>query len=106
MRSVLATLVKNKVVPDPFYGLQNETIIDIADSGRDFYTFWFFTTFHCKLVRFVLCNYRFSSFRFSSIFSYIELRCVPAFPFLSYIDVSSFEVVCFHISSVQITILF
>ena len=49
--SVLATLVENKVVPDPFYGLQNETIIDIADSGREYYTFWFFTTFQSKLVR-------------------------------------------------------
>lgn len=48
--SVLATLLKNKVVPDPFYGLENETIIDIADSGREYYTFWFFTTFQCKLV--------------------------------------------------------
>jgi mannosylglycoprotein endo-beta-mannosidase len=46
--------VKNKVVPDPFYGLGNEAILDIADSGRDYYTFWFFTTFHCKLVRFLL----------------------------------------------------
>jgi mannosylglycoprotein endo-beta-mannosidase len=50
--SVLATLVKNEVVPDPFYGLQNETIIDIADSGREYYTFWFFTTFQSNLV----CN--------------------------------------------------
>ncbi|KAL4637018.1 hypothetical protein ACB092_03G050600 [Castanea dentata] len=47
--TVLATLVENKVVPDPFYGLQNETIIDIADSGREYYTFWFFTTFQSKL---------------------------------------------------------
>ncbi|KAJ7977977.1 mannosylglycoprotein endo-beta-mannosidase [Quillaja saponaria] len=47
--TVLATLVKNKIVPDPFYGLENETIIDIADSGREYYTFWFFTSFHCKL---------------------------------------------------------
>ncbi|XP_048424387.1 mannosylglycoprotein endo-beta-mannosidase [Pyrus x bretschneideri] len=47
--TVLATLVKNKVVPDPFYGLENESIIDIADSGREYYTFWFFTTFRCKL---------------------------------------------------------
>ncbi|CAK9163376.1 unnamed protein product [Ilex paraguariensis] len=47
--TVLATLVKNKVVPDPFYGLENEAIIDIADSGREYYTFWFFTTFQCKL---------------------------------------------------------
>ncbi|KAA8545113.1 hypothetical protein F0562_019897 [Nyssa sinensis] len=47
--TVLATLVKNKLVPDPFYGLENESIIDIADSGREYYTFWFFTTFQCKL---------------------------------------------------------
>ncbi|XAR49117.1 Mannosylglycoprotein endo-beta-mannosidase [Bertholletia excelsa] len=47
--TVLATLVKNKLVADPFYGLENESIIDIADSGREFYTFWFFTTFQCKL---------------------------------------------------------
>nr|XP_009767426.1 PREDICTED: mannosylglycoprotein endo-beta-mannosidase isoform X2 [Nicotiana sylvestris] len=46
--TVLGTLVKNKLVPDPFYGLENESIIDIADSGREHYTFWFFTTFDCK----------------------------------------------------------
>ncbi|KAM7278691.1 hypothetical protein ACFE04_005825 [Oxalis oulophora] len=46
--TVLATLVKNNVAPDPFYGLQNDAIIDIADSGREHYTFWFFTTFTCK----------------------------------------------------------
>uniref|UniRef100_A0A7C9A9X2 Mannosylglycoprotein endo-beta-mannosidase n=1 Tax=Opuntia streptacantha TaxID=393608 RepID=A0A7C9A9X2_OPUST len=48
--TVLATLAKNKRVPDPFYGLENESIIDIADSGREHYTFWFFTRFHCNLV--------------------------------------------------------
>lgn len=48
--SVLATLVKNKLVPDPFYGLENKSIIDIEDSGREYYTFWFFTTFTCKVV--------------------------------------------------------
>jgi mannosylglycoprotein endo-beta-mannosidase len=37
--------VKNKVVPDSFYGLGNEAILDIASSGIDYYTFWFFTTF-------------------------------------------------------------
>lgn len=57
LNSVLATLVKNKAVPDPFYGLQNEHIIDIADSGRDYYTFWFFTTFNCKLVRLWNCSF-------------------------------------------------
>ncbi|ERN12663.1 hypothetical protein AMTR_s00025p00243690 [Amborella trichopoda] len=47
--TVLGTLLKNKLVPDPFYGLENEAIIDIADSGREYYTFWFFTTFKCSL---------------------------------------------------------
>ncbi|KAK4406610.1 Mannosylglycoprotein endo-beta-mannosidase [Sesamum angolense] len=47
--TVLATLLKNKLVPDPFYGLENESILDIADSGREYYTFWFFTTFECQL---------------------------------------------------------
>lgn len=47
--TALATLVKNNLVRDPFYGLENETIIDIGESGREHYTFWFFTTFECKL---------------------------------------------------------
>ncbi|KAJ4772642.1 Beta-mannosidase [Rhynchospora pubera] len=47
--TVLGTLVKSKAVPDPFYGLNNEAIIDIADSGREYYTFWFFTTFDYSL---------------------------------------------------------
>ncbi|KAL9233289.1 hypothetical protein vseg_008310 [Gypsophila vaccaria] len=47
--TVLATLLKNKLVPDPFYGLENEAILDIGDSGREHYTFWFFKRFQCKL---------------------------------------------------------
>lgn len=47
--TVLTTLVENKELPDPFYGLENKSIIDIADSGREHYTFWFFTKFQCKL---------------------------------------------------------
>lgn len=54
--SVLSTLVKNKIVPDPFYGLGNEAIIDIADAGREHYTFWFFTKFQCKLVGVLLAD--------------------------------------------------
>ena len=40
--TVLNTLVKNGVVPDPYYGLNNKRelglIPDVADAGRDFYT--------------------------------------------------------------------
>ncbi|KAG2305466.1 hypothetical protein Bca52824_034117 [Brassica carinata] len=58
--TVLRTLLKNKSIPDPFYGLENETITDIADSGRDYYTFWFFTQFQCKrlLNQYVHLNFR------------------------------------------------
>ncbi|KAK7258855.1 hypothetical protein RIF29_24443 [Crotalaria pallida] len=64
--TVLATLVKNKVVPDPFYGLQNEAIIDIADSGREHYTFWFFTTFHCNLSANQHCDLNFRGINYSA----------------------------------------
>ncbi|KAL5712702.1 mannosylglycoprotein endo-beta-mannosidase [Ranunculus cassubicifolius] len=47
--TVLGTLLKNKQIPDPFYGLENEAIIDIADSGREHYTFWFFKSFQCAV---------------------------------------------------------
>jgi hypothetical protein len=48
---VLGTLLKNKLIPDPFYGLNNQAIVDIADAGREYYTFWFFTTFQCAPVQ-------------------------------------------------------
>ncbi|MED6141165.1 hypothetical protein PIB30_100597 [Stylosanthes scabra] len=64
--TVLATLVKNKLVPDPFYGLGNEAIFDIADSGRDYYTFWFFTTFQCKLSVHQNCDLNFRGINYSA----------------------------------------
>lgn len=48
---MLGTLLKNKLIPDPFYGLNNQAIVDIADAGREYYTFWFFTTFQCAPVQ-------------------------------------------------------
>ncbi|PQQ06518.1 mannosylglycoprotein endo-beta-mannosidase [Prunus yedoensis var. nudiflora] len=58
--TVMATLVKGKDVPDPFYELQNDYIIDITESGRQYYTFWLFTTFQCKLssTQFLDLNFR------------------------------------------------
>ncbi|KAK7277929.1 hypothetical protein RJT34_22948 [Clitoria ternatea] len=64
--TVLATLLKNKLVPDPFYGLGNEAILDIADSGRDYYTFWFFTTFPCKLSSNQHCDLNFRGINYSA----------------------------------------
>lgn len=47
--TVLTSLVKNHVYPDPYYGDVNKRtkkiIPDIADVGRDFYHYWFRTKF-------------------------------------------------------------
>jgi len=47
--TVLNTLVRNGIVPDPYYGLNNKRelglIPDVADAGRDFYT----ATFRCDV---------------------------------------------------------
>jgi exo-1,4-beta-D-glucosaminidase len=47
--TVLNSLVYNKVYPEPYYGLNNklstQLIPDISNVGRDFYTYWFRTTF-------------------------------------------------------------
>lgn len=43
--TVLTTLLKNDLVPDPFYGLNNLEVPDIADVGREYYTFWFCNRF-------------------------------------------------------------
>ncbi|MCD6354373.1 MAG: hypothetical protein J7L95_02385, partial [Prolixibacteraceae bacterium] len=39
--TVLTTLLHNKKVPDPFFGMNNELISDIYETGAEYYTFWF-----------------------------------------------------------------
>ena len=47
--TVLNSLVYNKLYPEPYYGLNNKLtkkiIPDIAQTGREFYTYWFRTAF-------------------------------------------------------------
>ncbi|HBE43090.1 MAG TPA: hypothetical protein DDW27_18165, partial [Bacteroidales bacterium] len=43
--TVLTTLLHNKMVPDPLFGLNNNLIPDIYDTGRDYYTYWFYNEF-------------------------------------------------------------
>jgi len=43
--TVLTTLLNNQLVPDPFYGMNNESIPDIFDSGNLYYTYWFINDF-------------------------------------------------------------
>lgn len=48
--TVLTTLLINGQVPDPFYGMNNEEIPDIYDTGRDHYTYWFYKEFDVSSV--------------------------------------------------------
>jgi len=43
--TVLTSQIKNKQVPDPFYGMSNKLIPDIYKTGRDYYTYWFVKDF-------------------------------------------------------------
>src|SRR5882672_1322214 len=43
--TVLTTLIDNKLMPDPFYGMNNEKIPDIYKTGREYYTYWFVKDF-------------------------------------------------------------
>ena len=43
--TVLTTLLHNRKVPDPFFGLNNELIPDIGEIGAEYYTFWFLKRF-------------------------------------------------------------
>ncbi|HEX6715664.1 MAG TPA: hypothetical protein VF088_01055 [Pyrinomonadaceae bacterium] len=43
--TVLTNLVQNGIYPDPYIAENNNLIPDIYNVGRDFYTYWFYTTF-------------------------------------------------------------
>ena len=39
--TILTTLLHNNQIPDPFFGMNNNLIPDVYDTGRDYYTYWF-----------------------------------------------------------------
>jgi len=43
--TVLTTLLHNKQIPDPFFGMNNSLIPDVYNTGRDYYTYWFLNEF-------------------------------------------------------------
>ncbi len=47
--TVLTTLLNNKLIPDPFYGMNNKKIPDIFDTGQEYYTYWFVKNFNEKV---------------------------------------------------------
>jgi mannosylglycoprotein endo-beta-mannosidase len=46
--TVLTSLLNNKLVPDPFWSMNNKKIPDIYFTGRDYYTYWFVKDFKEK----------------------------------------------------------
>ncbi|MCL1933252.1 MAG: beta-glycosidase [Candidatus Azobacteroides sp.] len=59
--TVLATMLDNRMFPDPEFSLNNNLIPDIYDAGKDFYTFWFIRPFRIESVpqgRQVWLNFR------------------------------------------------
>jgi len=43
--TILTTLLHNGKIPDPFFGLNNNLIPDVYNTGRDYYTYWFYNEF-------------------------------------------------------------
>ena len=43
--TILTTLLHNKQIPDPFFGMNNNLIPDVHDTGREYYTYWFYNEF-------------------------------------------------------------
>jgi len=49
--TVLTTLLHNTKVPDPFFGMNNELIPDIYETGAAYYTFWFLNRFSAPVLK-------------------------------------------------------
>jgi hypothetical protein len=47
--TILTTLLDNKLIPDPFFGMNNELIPDIYFTGPGEYTYWFVKDFNEKI---------------------------------------------------------
>jgi mannosylglycoprotein endo-beta-mannosidase len=43
--TILTTLLHNNQIPDPFFGMNNNLIPDVYDTGREYYTYWFYNEF-------------------------------------------------------------
>jgi len=49
--TILTTLLHNRQIPDPFYGMNNMLIPDVFETGREYYTYWFYNEFELPEVR-------------------------------------------------------
>lgn len=49
--TILTTLLHNNLIPDPFFGMNNNLIPDVYNTGRDYYTYWFYNEFSIPEIR-------------------------------------------------------
>jgi mannosylglycoprotein endo-beta-mannosidase len=49
--TILTTLLHNKQIPDPFFGMNNNLIPDVYVTGRDYYTYWYYKEFELPDVK-------------------------------------------------------
>ncbi len=49
--TILTSLLANKLIPDPFYGMNNKQVPDIYETGSSYYTYWFVKDFAGQAVK-------------------------------------------------------
>jgi len=49
--TILTTLLHNHIIPDPFFGMNNNLIPDVYATGRDYYTYWFYNEFETPALK-------------------------------------------------------
>jgi mannosylglycoprotein endo-beta-mannosidase len=49
--TILTTLLHNKQIADPFFGMNNNLIPDVYNTGRDYYTYWFYNEFETPEIK-------------------------------------------------------
>jgi hypothetical protein len=47
---ILTTILHNRQIPDPLFGMNNNLIPDVYETGRDYYTYWFYKEFELPTV--------------------------------------------------------
>jgi len=49
--TILTTLLHNNQIPDPMFGMNNNLIPDVFNTGRDYYTYWFYNEFETPEIK-------------------------------------------------------
>ncbi|MBK7214260.1 MAG: beta-glycosidase [Bacteroidales bacterium] len=78
--TVLSTLLKNGVYPNPYYAANNDSIPDIYYTGNEFYTYWFVNAFKTNQIekgRYYQLNFRGINYKARVFLNGKELTATP-----------------------------